>query len=215
MSFGKQNERKMHMKKLIMFAAMLAAVGMVAGCFTSATAYTEKTNPDGTKTVSRVNVIGTGDKASEIAAEGLFADGAADDLGAGVKTASANQTSTGIDGTLKGVGDLLGGIAAVMRAYPAVPTVTSAVDGGYTFAAAPTAYNGSPGENGIGVYGRSGCGRCAAYAAAHPDVAIIDIADARNRAAMWDALRARNFPSSTSVALPVQITETGYIQNVK
>lgn len=230
MSFGKQNERKMHMKKLIMFAAMLAAVGMVAGCFTSATAYTETKHADGSVTVSRVNVIGTGDKASEIAAEGLFADGAADDLGAGVKTASANQTSTGIDGTLKGVGDLLGGIAAVMRAYPAagavpavpsanadpaVPTVTSAVDGGHTFAAAPTAYNGSPGENGIGVYGRSGCGRCAAYAAAHPDVAIIDIADARNRAAMWDALRARNFPSSTSVALPVQITETGYIQNVK
>jgi hypothetical protein len=141
------------MKKLIMFAAMLAAVGMVAGCFTSATAYTEKTNPDGTKTVSRVSVIGTGDKASQVAAEGLFADGAADDLGAGVKTASANQKSTGIDGTLKGVGDLLGGIAAVMRAYPAVgavpavpsantdpavPTVTSAVDGGYTFAAATT-----------------------------------------------------------------------------
>lgn len=227
MSFGKQNERKMHMKKLIMFAAMLAACGMVAGCFTSATAYTETKHADGSVTVSRVNVIGTGDKASEIAAEGLFADGAADDLGAGVKTASANQTSTGIDGTLKGVGDLLGGIAAVMRAYPAagavpaVPTVTSAVDGGYTFAAAttfdtvPTEYNGIPGENGIGVYGRSGCGRCAAYAAAHPDVAIIDIADARNRAAMWDALRARNFPSSTSVALPVQITETGYIQNVK
>ncbi len=108
MSFGKQNERKMHMKKLIMFAAMLAAVGMVAGCFTSATAYTEKTNPDGTKTVSRVSVIGTGDKASQVAAEGLFADGAADDLGAGVKTANANQQSTGIDGTLKGVGDLLG-----------------------------------------------------------------------------------------------------------
>ena len=76
-------------------------------------------NPDGTKTVSRVSVIGTGDKASQIAAEGLFADGAADDLGAGVKTANASQQSTGIDGTLKGVGDLLGGIAAVMQAYPA------------------------------------------------------------------------------------------------
>ncbi len=132
------------MKKLMMFAAVLAACGMVAGCFTSATAYTEKTNPDGTKTVSRVSVIGTGDKASQVAAEGLFADGAADDLGAGVKTASANQKSTGIDGTLKGVGDLLGGIAAVMQAYPAVPTAaagaaqTSAVDGGCTFAAATT-----------------------------------------------------------------------------
>ena len=132
------------MKKLMMFAAVLAAVGMIAGCFTSATAYTEKTNPDGTKTVSRVSVIGTGDKASQVAAEGLFADGAADDLGAGVKTASANQKSTGIDGTLKGVGDLLGGIAAVMRAYPAVPTAaagaaqTAAVDCGYTFAASTT-----------------------------------------------------------------------------
>jgi len=217
------------MKKLMMFAAMLAAVGMAAGCFTSATAYTEKTNPDGTKTVSRVSVIGTGDKASQVAAEGLFADGAADDLGAGVKTASANQKSTGIDGTLKGVGDLLGGIAAVMRAYPAVPsantdpavpTVTAAVDGGYTFAAAttfdtvPTEYNGVPGENGIGVYGRSGCGRCAAYAAAHPDIAIIDIADARNRAAMWAALRTRGY-TGTSVALPVAVTADGFTQSAK
>ena len=127
------------MKTLISVAAVLAAVGMVAGCFTSATAYTEKTNPDGTKTVSRVSVIGTGDKASQVAAEGLFADGAADDLGAGVKTASANQKSTGIDGTLKGVGDLLGGIAAVMQAYPAAGAAqTAAVDGGYTFAAATT-----------------------------------------------------------------------------
>jgi hypothetical protein len=134
------------MKKLMMFAAVLAACGMVAGCFTSATAYTEKTNPDGTKTVSRVSVIGTGDKASQVAAEGLFADGAADDLGAGVKTASADQKSTGIDGTLKGVGDLLGGIAAVMQAYPvagaipAVPAVQPAAAGvaPYTFAAATT-----------------------------------------------------------------------------
>ena len=63
------------MKKLIMFAAMLAAVGMVAGCFTSAKAYT-KVHPDGTRE-SLVRVVGTGDKASEVAAEGLFADGAA------------------------------------------------------------------------------------------------------------------------------------------
>ena len=135
------------MKKLMMGAAVLAAVGMVAGCFTSATAYTEKTNPDGTKTVSRVRIVGTGDKTSQIAADGLYADGAVDDLGAGVKKASANQKSTGIDGTLKGVGDLLGGIAAVMRAYPAAGTVPAVqpagvaqtgVPEGYTFAAATT-----------------------------------------------------------------------------
>jgi hypothetical protein len=219
------------MKKMMMFAAVLAAVGMVAGCFTSATAYTEKTNPDGTKTVSRVSVIGTGDKASQVAAEGLFADGAADDLGAGVRTASANQTSTGIDGTLRGVGDLLGGIAAVMRAYPAagavpaVPAVqpagvaqTAAVDGGYTFAAAttfdtaPTEYNGSPGENGIGVYGKSGCGRCAAYAAAHPDVAVIDIGNEQYRKTMWETLKGRFKFTGTNVNLPVVITADGFTQ---
>ena len=53
------------MKKMMMFAVCAAMTGMVAGCFTSATAYTEKTNPDGTKTVSRVSVIGTGDKGSK------------------------------------------------------------------------------------------------------------------------------------------------------
>ena len=207
-----------------MFAVCAAMTGMVAGCFTSATAYTEKTNPDGTKTVSRVSVIGTGDKASQVAAEGLFADGAADDLGAGVKTASANQKSTGIDGTLKGVGDLLGGIAAVMRAYPAagaVPAVPSAVDGGHTFAAAttydmaPTEYNGSPGENGIGVYGRSGCGRCAAYAAAHPDVAVIDIGNEQYRKTMWDTLKGRFKFTGTNVNLPVVITADGFTQAAK
>ena len=212
------------MKKLISVAAVLAAVGMVAGCFTSATAYTETKHADGSVTVSKVKVIGTGDKASEIAAEGLFADGTQEDLGAGVKTASANQKSTGIDGTLKGVGDLLGGIAAVMQAYPAVPTAaagaaqTSAVDGGYTFAAAttydtaPTEYNGVPGENGIGVYGRSGCGRCAAYAAAHPDIAIIDIGNEQYRKTMWDTLKGRFKFTGTNVNLPVVITADGFTQ---
>ena len=165
MSFGKQNERKMHMKKLIMFAAMLVAVGMVAGCFTSATAYTETKHADGSVTVSRVNVIGTGDKASEIAAEGLFADGTQDDLGAGVKTASANQKSTGIDGTLKGVGDLLGGIAAVMRAYPAagavpaVPAVQPATAGAAVSATVPATISGD-GISVVVLGNRATCGYC-------------------------------------------------------
>lgn len=104
------------MKKLMMTAAVLAACGMVAGCFTSATAYTETKHTDGSVTVSKVKVIGTGDKASQVAAEGLFADGTADDLGAGVKTASASQTSTGIDGTLAGLGTVLQGMAQFMAA---------------------------------------------------------------------------------------------------
>ena len=224
------------MKKLISVAAMLAAVGMAAGCFTSATAYTETKHADGSVTVSKVKVIGTGDKASQVAADGLFADGTQEDLGAGVKTASASQQSTGIDGALKGVGDLLGGIAAVMRAYPAagaipaVPAVqpaaagaaqTAAVDGGCTFAAAtthdmvPTEYNGVPGENGIGVYGKSGCGRCAAYAAAHPDVALIDIGNEQYRKTMWDTLKNRFKFTGTNVNLPVAITADGFTQAAK
>lgn len=114
------------MRTLISVAAMLAAVGMVAGCFTSATAYTEKTNPDGTKTVSRVKIVGTGDKASQVAADGLFADGTTEDLGAGVKKASANQQSTGIDGTLNGLGQLMTGMARFMAASQGVKLPQSA-----------------------------------------------------------------------------------------
>lgn len=206
------------MKTLISVAAVLAAVGMVAGCFTSATAYTEKTNPDGTKTVSRVSVIGTGDKASKVAAEGLFADGAADDLGAGVKTASASQTSTGIDGTLKGVGDLLGGIASIMQAYPAagaVPEVQAAsvdvdTDVSVSIMYSTDGYGATPAEDGSGVYGRPSCSRCKAYKLAH-DTEFVNIDTSSNRLAMWAALRARGYAGS-SVALPVVIGATGFTQ---
>ena len=210
------------MKKLISVAAVLAAVGMVAGCFTSATAYTETTHADGSVTVSKVKVLGTGDKASQVAAEGLFADGTQEDLGAGVKTASATQQSTGVKETLEGMGVLLGGLGSLMARSQvlSVPAGAAAAERGYTYDTdpsydtAPTGYTGSPGDTGIGVYGQSGCGRCAAYAAAHPDIAIIDIADARNRAAMWDALRTRGY-TGNSVALPVAVTADGYTQSAK
>lgn len=112
------------MKQIVMFAAMLAAVGMVAGCFTKAVAYT-KTNPDGSKE-SRVSIVGTGDKASQIAAEGLFADGAADDLGAGVKTANASQQSTGIKESLEGMGVLLTGIGSLVAKTQGLPVAAIA-----------------------------------------------------------------------------------------
>jgi len=211
------------MKKLMMTAAVLAACGMVAGCFTAATAWTERTNPDGTKTVSKVRVIGTGDKASEVAAEGLFADGTTDDLGAGVKTASANQQSTGIKETLEGMGVLLSGLGSLM-ARPQVLSVqagAASAERGYTYDTdpsydtAPTGYTGSPGENGIGVYGKSGCGRCAAYAAAHPDVAVIDIGNEQYRKTMWETLKGRFKFTGTNVNLPVVITADGFTQAAK
>jgi len=165
------------MKKLISVAAMLAAVGMVAGCFTSATAYTEKTNPDGTKTVSRVKVIGTGDKASKVAAEGLFADGTQEDLGAGVRTASASQQSSGIKETLEGMGALLGGIGNLMARSQGVPVAAAPVAPNAASAASapvkgefdspvPTGTVSALPGTGIGVVvlgDRATCGYCAAF----------------------------------------------------
>ena len=227
------------MKKLISVAAVLAAVGMLAGCFTSATAYTETTHADGSVTVSKVKVIGTGDKASQIASEGLFADGTAEDLGAGVRTASANQQSTGIAESFRAFGDMTGVIAQaigvgigigrgglVAEAGGAVGNTSGTFVGGVTGSTdgapdaastvySPDGFTGQPGPDGAGVYGRPSCSRCQAYKRSHPDAQIINIDEPGNRSAMWGALRLRNFPSSTSVALPVQITETGYIQNVK
>ena len=138
------------MKQIVMFAAMLAAVGMVAGCFTSAAAYTKKTLVDGTVTESRVSVIGTGDKASQVAAEGLFADGDVDDLGAGVKTANASQQSTGIDGSISAIVQLAGVLAPYIVgaqtggiATPAIASnskQSSASQNPYSFTAATTTF---------------------------------------------------------------------------
>lgn len=88
-------------KNVLTTAAMCAAiVGMVTGCFTSARARTETRHPDGRVTLSEVSIVGTGDKASDIAAEGLFADGSESDLGAGAETAKAKQQSTGVEGAI-------------------------------------------------------------------------------------------------------------------
>ena len=219
------------MKKLMMAAAVLAACGMVAGCFTSATAYTKKTAPDGTVTESKVKIVGTGDKASQIAAEGLFADGAADDLGAGVKTASASQQSTGIKETLEGVGSLLTGVGTLVAKTQGAPmgaAASGSVAGTETVAQTTGAdaepqgdteysyegYTGSPGADGVGVYGKVSCSRCRAYKSAHPDTQIIDIGVEANRSAMWGALKRLGF-TGTSVSLPVVITDNGYTQAAK
>lgn len=56
---------------------------------------------------SHTSIIGTGDKASEVAGEGMFADGTEEDLGAGFKKGSSSQQSTGIAETLGGVAQVL------------------------------------------------------------------------------------------------------------
>jgi hypothetical protein len=152
----------------------------------------------------------------------MFADGADDALGAGVKTANATQQSTGIEGTLSGLGDLMGGMAQFMLAtqslkVPAAREYADALSGETDVKPAATGsagYDAVPGAGGVGVYGRPSCAKCQAYKAAHPDVAIVNIDDAANRTAMWAALENRGFKGST-VALPVQITADGYAQGVK
>jgi len=224
------------MKKMMMFAA-LAAVGMVAGCFTSATAYTKKTDKDGTVTESKVKIVGTGDKASQIAAEGLFADGASDDLGAGVKTASASQQSTGVKETLEGMGVLLTGIGTLVAKTQGIPTASARPGeavapstvpeaqggaGGADIAATADGeadysgdgYGGSPGTSGEGVYGKPGCSRCRAWLTAHPGSQLIDIGASENKTALWSALRRLGY-TGTSVSLPVAITSTGFTQAAK
>ena len=214
------------MKKAMMFAALAAVVGMVAGCFTSATAYTKKTAPDGTVTESKVKIVGTGDKASQIAAEGLFADGASDDLGAGVKTASASQQSTGIKETLEGMGVLLTGIGTLVAKTQGVPVPSTAAgaesviqnpevgtEGGDTEYSSD-GYAGAPGADGAGVYGQPGCSRCRSYKAAHPETQIIDVRKADNSSALWAALKRLGY-TGASVSLPVVVTTTGYTLSAK
>lgn len=211
------------MKKMMMFAALAAVAGMTAGCFTSAVAFTKKTAPDGTVTESKVKIVGTGDKASQIAAEGLFADGAAEDLGAGVKNASATQQSTGVKETLEGMGVLLTGIGNLVNRAQDIPIASSAASSATANAdtleassetvAATSGYGGIPGTDGIGVYGQPTCSRCRAYKTAHPETEIIDVRVAANEAALRSALA--RLGHTGSIPLPVEITATGFTQAAK
>ena len=118
------------MKRLVTLVMLACALVLfIAGCITRGEAYTKKTMADGTVIESRASIMGTGDKASEVAAEGLFADGTDEDLGAGFKKANASQQSTGIEGTLTGMGSLMTGMAKFMvaaqsaKAIPVGPAV--------------------------------------------------------------------------------------------
>ena len=227
------------MKKLMMLAAVAVSVSMITGCLTRTLAQTKTTKPDGTVTESLVSVTGIGDKASEVASKGLFADGTPETLGAGVADAKASQQSTGVKETLEGMGGLLTGIGqlvATSQGIPVTPAVSIAPAASSALAGAGTVqddsaeyisatkaysdegYDGVPGEDGVGVYGMASCSGCRAYKAAHPDVKIIDIGVTANHAAMWEALKADK-PGfkfdGASVSLPIVITADGYTQAAK
>ena len=155
------------MKKSVwIMAAVCVAmvVGMVTGCFTSAKAYT-RVHPDGTRE-SWVKVVGTGDKASEVAAEGLFADGSESDFGAGVESAKAKQESTGIKEAFEGVNGLLLGVAQLLsraQGAPASDVVADAgggVSGGGVVSSTAPAKIAGDGVSVVILGNRSTCGYC-------------------------------------------------------
>lgn len=208
------------------FVCLVALLLATSGCFTSATAVTEKRTPDGTYERSKVSIIGTGDKASEVATEGLTAEGG-DVLGAGVANASSKQQSTGIDGTVNAISQIVGivanaysarlvstGISPQGESVENAPALGSGGSAATLEADSSTAYSvegydGTPAADGSGVYGRPSCSRCRAYLVAHQGAVIIDIDQGGHRSAMWTALRSRGF-TEASVTLPVVIGAAGY-----
>ena len=208
------------------YAAVPVAVLLLAGCFSRSVATYEER--EGFKK-STIRLAGTGDKASEIAAEGLFAD----EDGAGVSKANASQQSSGIADSMRAFGDMTGVIAQaigvgigigrggfVAEAGGAVGNTSGAFAGNVaqgtpdSTAYSPDGFAGQPGPDGTGVYGRPSCGRCQAYKRAHPDTAIINIDEPGNRSAMWNALRSRGYGAG-SVGLPVLITAEAYTTAAK
>lgn len=109
------------MKKAIMIMAAIATTACISGCFTSAYTITETKNADGSSTYSKAKVTGMGDKAAQVAAEGMYSDGTLEDLGAGFKNAQASQESTGIAEAFKGLGGLVGEVARAYTAMQSIP----------------------------------------------------------------------------------------------
>ena len=207
------------MKKIRTVTAAAAAACLAAGCVTRVSSNWRK-NIDGSIDAN-VSVISTGTQ-SEALAQGFDAG----PEGSLLKDASGKQDSTAAVNALSQAVAALAPFAfealsarqgAALPAYGGAQS--AAAPAGDAAAAATVAYaaegyDGAPGENGEGVYGRPACGRCRAYAAAHPDVKIIDIDQAANRTAMWSALRARGY-AGQNAPLPVLIKADGYTLNAK
>ncbi len=211
----------------ICIAVMLIAGFIImvacAGCFTAANALTERFDPETGKRIarSRVNVVGTGDKASQVAAEGMYADGEQDDLGAGVRKATASQESSGM-GEVARV--LASGLVAATTGREIAPSPNAQPAGGggdtdYLFAGSTTGQNptqtqagftAQPGEGGVGVYGTPDCGYCRAYLQTHGGE-MIDYWQHRQTALA--ALKERGY--SGTVQFPLEITVDSYRMRVQ
>lgn len=195
-------------------------VSLLAGCLAKSTSTYVRSADGAIKSV--VTVMGTGDKVSEVAAEGLFAD----EDGAGVAKSNASQQSSGVAESLQAVVQALALGLNMSRGDSSMTlgSLSGTTGASSTFAGAATeggltsfsneGFSGVPGLNGVGVYGKTSCGRCQTYLKTHPGIELIDLERGNNSADMWAALRVRGFTGS-SVQLPVQITEDGYTEMAK
>lgn len=210
------------MKKLMTLAGMAVVMALITGCLTRASAHTKKTiYPDGRiEFTADTSIVGTGDKASQVAGEGMFADGTEEDLGAGFKKGNASQESTGIGETLAGVGQVLEVVerikngGAKTRATPAPAIVdesfalAEAASTTPLIAAKQTATPSTPrsaitaeGVPVVAIFGnRATCSRCrtlwgnldaAALSAALCNASVID-ADMTDNPSAYNSMRPKS-----------------------
>ncbi len=205
------------MKKAVVLSLVL--VGLTAsGCRTVIQGEAEKWDNGQLLGRSKLVVSANGDKASQIATEGLGVNVDDGEYGVILNSSAASQKSSGVDSILKAFTELaisaasLGVVNRTETPLQAGTSVEQVESIGASASIASSPLIGVVSDDGVGVWGRDACPRCQAYMRNHPEVEMIDI-DA-NRSAFWAALRARG-KISGKVQLPVEITSDGFIEKVK
>lgn len=192
------------MKKVIKCVAALAAALAMSGCVGMRDSIPIMgESEDGTQVVV-ANATRTRFYALSKAAEKIELWQVNSEKGVTMKGSDANSDSTAAIEILE-KGMQIGAAYATARLGGAPLTA----DGAGADVYSTEGYGASPGPNGVGVYGRPACGLCRSYRSAHGGVEMVNVDVPANNSAMWAALRSRGC-TSTSIKLPVVITEDGY-----
>lgn len=222
------------MKKTGMMMCAVAAL-VVTGCSTawvSNEARYRVTSPDGTVTerFAQNKIKAFGDRAVEQNLKGSLADATEADLSAGIQESAQQSESGAVVEFMGRTVETLGRVGEAYLTRTAVPAgagtncpggVCAEVpepkpeDDGASIEYSDAGYDGVPGPEGEGVYGRPNCSRCRAYKAAHPEERIINVDVAKNHADMLAALELKGRPKTEDIAYPVKVTASGYTMRAK
>lgn len=141
------------MKQIIVITMLTLAI-MLTGCQSVLKATAEKTSPDGTVVKTALTLRSSGDKMSELAAEGAFAEALTDHPAAGVNKAGTKQESSGTDAILAGVlTPLVNGLVSAYTFRPPVattptqPSGVTGLDGDYSFTGATSGLEAGGGDD--------------------------------------------------------------------